>query len=111
MMQISSTGIPRNIAMFLAYLFNWISGIIFLLIEKKDAEVRFHAAQSVIFFGACSILGVLLPVIPLLGPLSLRIIGLIALVVWLIQLVTSLLGRPFKLPFVSTFAASLVMKI
>ena len=110
-MNTSSTGMPSNIAMFVAYLFYWISGIILLLIEKKDGEVRFHAAQSVIFFGACSILGVLLPVIPLLGPFTLRIIGLIALAVWLVQLVTSLMGRPFKLPIISAFAAILVMKI
>ncbi len=110
-MKTSSTGMPRNIAMCVAYLFYWISGIILLFIEKKDSEVRFHAAQSVIFFGACSILGVLLPVIPLLGPFTLRIVGLIALAVWLVQLLAALMGRPFKLPVISTFAAILVMKI
>lgn len=110
-MNTSSTGMPSNIAIFVAYLFYWISGIILLFVERKDGEVRFHAAQSVIFFGACSILGVLLPVIPLVGPLTLRIIGLIALGVWLTLLITSLMGRPFKLPIISTFAAILVMKI
>jgi uncharacterized membrane protein len=110
-MTTSSTGMPSNIAMFVSYLFTWVSGIIILLIEKNDGEVRFHAAQSVILFGACSILGVLLPVIPLLGPLTLRIVGLIALAIWLVQLVTSLMGRPFKLPVISRFAAILVLKV
>ena len=107
----SSTGLPTNIATFVAYLFGWISGIIMLLVEKRDGEVKFHAAQAVVFFGACSILGVLLPMIPAIGPLLLRVVGLVALVVWLVQIVTSLMGRPLTLPVVSNFAAILVAKV
>ena len=107
----SSTGLPENIATFMSYLFGWISGLIFLFVEKSNATVKFHAAQSVVFFGACTILGIILPIIPALGPLAMSIVGLVALVVWIVQLVTSLMGKPFKLPVVSTFASLLVLKV
>jgi uncharacterized membrane protein len=110
-MNSSSTGLPSKLANFLAYFFGWISGLIFLFIEKSDSEVKFHAAQSVVFFGSCSILGIVLPLIPGLGPFVLQIIGALALVVWIVQLITSLVDKPLRLPVVSNFAAMLVTKV
>jgi uncharacterized membrane protein len=47
-------GIQENIAGLLCYLFGWISGLIFLLIDKRPF-VRFHGAQAIAmniaFFG------------------------------------------------------------
>ncbi|HEX4996684.1 MAG TPA: DUF4870 domain-containing protein [Terriglobia bacterium] len=42
----SGSGLDANIAGLLCYLFGWISGLIFLLIDKRPF-VRFHAAQSI----------------------------------------------------------------
>ena len=42
----SSEGIQENIAGLLCYLFGWISGLIFLLIDKRPF-VRFHGAQAI----------------------------------------------------------------
>jgi uncharacterized membrane protein len=39
-------GIQENVAGLLCYLFGWISGLIFLLIDKRPF-VRFHGAQSI----------------------------------------------------------------
>jgi uncharacterized membrane protein len=39
-------GIQENIAGLLCYLFGWISGLIFLLIDKRPF-VRFHGAQAI----------------------------------------------------------------
>jgi uncharacterized membrane protein len=40
-----SEGIQENLAGLLCYLFGWLSGLIFLLIDKRPF-VKFHAAQS-----------------------------------------------------------------
>ena len=40
-----TAGIEENIAGLLCYLFGWVSGLIFLLIDKRPF-VKFHAAQS-----------------------------------------------------------------
>jgi uncharacterized membrane protein len=41
-----TSGLESNIAGLLCYLFGWVSGLIFLLIDKRPF-VRFHAAQSI----------------------------------------------------------------
>ena len=44
----SSTGLDENIAALLSYIFGWVSGLIFFLIEKDSRLVRFHAMQSLL---------------------------------------------------------------
>jgi hypothetical protein len=44
----SSTGLDENVASLLAYLFQWLGGLIFFLIEKDSRFVRFHGMQSLI---------------------------------------------------------------
>lgn len=34
----------------------WVTGLVFLFAERKNAAVRFHAAQSLVVFGALSVL-------------------------------------------------------
>ena len=40
----------------LCYVGFWVTGIIFLVIEKKDKTVRFHAMQSLVVFGILNII-------------------------------------------------------
>lgn len=40
----------------LCYLGFWVTGIIFLVIEKKDKFIRFHAMQSLVTFGILNII-------------------------------------------------------
>src|SRR5215216_5083718 len=47
----TSTGLPSNVAAALACI-PLIGGIIFYIVEKYDAFVRFYAMQSIIFGGA-----------------------------------------------------------
>jgi uncharacterized membrane protein len=44
----SSEGIDENVAGLLCYVFWWVSGLIFLLIDKRPF-VKFHAAQDIAF--------------------------------------------------------------
>ena len=41
-----TSGLDSNVAGLLCYLFGWVSGLIFLLLDKRPF-VRFHAAQSI----------------------------------------------------------------
>ena len=43
-----TAGIDENVAGLLCYIFWWVSGLIFLLIDKRPF-VRFHAAQDIAF--------------------------------------------------------------
>ena len=42
----TSSGLSKNIAAALCYVGIWVTGLIFLLLEKEDKFVRFHAMQS-----------------------------------------------------------------
>lgn len=46
--------LPENVAGMLCYLFGWVSGLVFLLFDRRPF-VRFHAAQSVAVFATLSI--------------------------------------------------------
>lgn len=52
----SSTGLDPRLASVLAYSAWWVTGALFLLVERHDTTVRFHAAQAVVVFGAISAL-------------------------------------------------------
>ena len=96
----SSTGLKPNLAALLSYLFGWITGVIFYLIETKSQFVRFHAAQSIIVFGAISIVAIVLFFIPFLGVL----LGILSFVLWIILMLKAYQGDTYKLPFAGDLA-------
>ena len=51
----TSTGVDARVASVLCYAGWWVTGLVFLFAERRDANVRFHAAQSLIVFGVLSI--------------------------------------------------------
>jgi hypothetical protein len=60
----SSTGLDENIAGLLCYVAGWVTGIIFLVIEKDSKTVKFHAWQSIFTFGGLTIISIALGFIP-----------------------------------------------
>ena len=48
-------GLDPRVAAVVAYSAWWITGIAFLVVERADPAVRFHAAQSAIVFGLASL--------------------------------------------------------
>jgi uncharacterized membrane protein len=53
---LSSTGLSSRTAAALAYGGWWVTGLIIWFLERHDRFVRFHAAQSVVTFGAIAAL-------------------------------------------------------
>ena len=110
----SATGLDSNLAGALTYLFGFVTGIIFLLIEKEDAFVRWHAAQSIAVFGGLVALNVGLTVVGIVLGLALDgvlgglvglvlslvglVVGLAGLVAWLGLMVTAYQGRTVRVP-------------
>ncbi|HUW24874.1 MAG TPA: DUF4870 domain-containing protein [Patescibacteria group bacterium] len=92
-------GLEKNVAAALTYLLAWLTGVIFFLVEK-DPDIRFHAVQSIIFFGGLTILGM----VPVLGWLLSPFLFLIGLIGWIVLLVKAYQGEKFKLPVVGNLA-------
>ena len=44
-------GMSQNKAAALSYLLGWITGLVFIKLEKENEYVRFHAMQSIVVFG------------------------------------------------------------
>ncbi len=103
----TSMGLDENIACFLCYLFGWVSGLIIFLIEKDNKLVRFHAAQSIVIFGALSIFQVIFGYGFILGAGLFRLLYLAALVLWVLLLVKAWNREYYKLPIVGDIAENL----
>ena len=46
-MEKATFGLDENIASALTYVLTFLTGIIFILVEKENKTVRFHAMQSI----------------------------------------------------------------
>jgi len=109
-------GLPENIAGLLCYVLGWITGIIFLLIDKRP-WVRFQAAQSIAVFGGLTVAQIALDVMGRMigglvgfGVLSLigMLVGLIALVLWIFLMVQGFKHANFRVPVAASIADSIV---
>jgi uncharacterized membrane protein len=108
-------GLQENVAGLLCYLLGWITGIIFLLIDKRPF-VRFHAAQSVVVFGALNILRAVL-VFGIFGPRSFglfsiwslisMLLSLITFAAWLILMIYAYQGKRVEVPIAAGIAKSI----
>ena len=105
--QKTSTGLSPNIEAFLCYLGAWVTGVIFLIIEQKNAKVRFHATQSILIFGPLSVAGWILGWIPVSGGVLSFIVSIVALVLWIVLMVKTYRGEEFEIPVVSNLARQL----
>jgi uncharacterized membrane protein len=95
-----STGLDENVAGLLCYLFGFITGIIFLVVEKKSSFVKFHAKQSTITFLCLLVIILLVGWIPVIGTLVL----IFSLILWLVLMIKALQGKRYSLPIVGKMA-------
>ena len=106
----TSVGLEPNIAGLLCYVLGWVTGLIFFLLEKENKFVRFHAMQSIITFGAFTVLSIILSIfswLPFIGLLFwvLNIIsGILAFVLWIVLMVKAYKGEKYKLPVAGEMA-------
>lgn len=95
----SSTGLSDNVAGALCYSLLWVSGLVFLIVERQSSFVRFHAMQSLISFGIICIGIVVSSFLPVIGGLIDGLLGLLLLVLWVFLMVKAWRGERFKLPW------------
>jgi uncharacterized membrane protein len=119
------TGLAENVASGLCYVLGWLTGIIFLLIDKRPS-VRFHAAQSIVVFGGLHILRMVLGMVFGVGMfggwwgghmmsfgfagLLFACLGLLTFVLWIVLMVKAFQGQKFRVPVAANFADQLVGK-
>jgi len=106
----STTSLEPNVAGLLCYVLGWITGLVFILIEKENKFVRFHAMQSIVTFGAFTVLWIPFSVLSqmdilrvLFGILQ-TVTGVLAFVLWIVLMVKAYQGERFKLPIAGDIA-------
>ncbi len=96
-----------NLKAALAYVAGWLTGLLFLLTEKEDKFVRFHAAQSLVLFGGINVIAF----IPFLGWLVSILLVPIAFILWIVLMIKAYQNEQFELPIIADWAKKVETKI
>lgn len=100
----SSTGLDPKVAGLLCYLLGFITGIIFLVLEKQSRFVKFHAMQSIAVSVVLIALNLIFSIIPVIGWLLSIILSPVGFILWIALMLLALQGKTFKLPFIGDWA-------
>ncbi len=101
----SSLGIDANLAALLSYVLGFFTGVAFLVLEKENKYVRFHAMQSTLIFAFIMVINVALSVIPIFGALiTIFLISPATVILWLVLMYKAYNGEKFKLPILGDIA-------
>jgi len=100
----SSTGLSANVAGLLCYVLTWVTGIIFVVLEKKSTFVKFHAWQSIMTFGVLTVAELILAWIPFVGWILSILIGILMFVLWIILMIQAGTGKMWKVPLAGDWA-------
>ena len=115
---ITTTGIEPNVAAALSYILGLITGIVFLILEKQNKYVRFHAAQStaisvmiiLLSIGVSLVSGVL-AFIPVVGWIVVLLLTtgltILTFVLWLALMFKAFQGEEWELPVAGGIARQL----
>lgn len=100
----TALGINENIEGVLCYILGFITGILFLILEKENKFVRFHAMQSIVTFLPLFVIAMVIGSIPIIGWAISMLIGLLELILWILLMVKAYQGEKYKLPIAGDFA-------
>lgn len=110
-----TTGLAPHVAGALAYILGPVTGVLFLVLEKENRFVRFHAAQSIavgILLIALSIglslLGTMLAFVPVLGWIAALLLTLVVgfgtFMLWLLLMWRASKGKEWEVPIAGGLA-------
>ena len=119
----STTGLSANVAGLLCYVLTWLTGIIFVVIEKKSTFVKFHAWQSIMVFGVLTVAqivfsGILVAIAAatfspglaaFAGVISI-LIWILMVILWIVLIIMAGTGRMWKVPGAGNWAEKMANK-
>ncbi len=100
----TSIKLDENIVGALCYIGFWITGVLFLLIERENRFVRYHAFQSALVFLPLTVIIFLISWIPYIGWLLADFGGFFALFLMLVLVVMAWRGSKIKIPIIGRIA-------
>jgi uncharacterized membrane protein len=118
----TSTGVDARLSSVLCYAGWWVTGLVFLFAERRHAGVRFHAAQSIVVFGAFSVALLLcggasavaffvaVPTFQIMQMIG-NVLWLAAAVLWVYLLVTTWRGETWRVPLAGDLATKIASSV
>ena len=114
----TSAGLSAKVAGTFCYVFGWISGIVLLIVEKEDINVRFHAWQSILTFGILTVIIWLLFLVPpvpagiavFLIYTAWAIVITFSIFLWILLILKAYQGQVFLLPGLGRIALSITYR-
>lgn len=112
----SAFNLDENIAAALSYVVGIVTGIIFLVVEKENKFVRFHAMQSVLLSVLLIIVNIALNIlrhIPLIGfvaGMASWLVSVAAFVLFIFLIIKAYQKETYKLPVLGDVAESQISK-
>jgi len=106
----TSIGLDPGMGGLLCYLLGWLTGLIFILVERKNDFVRFHAMQSIVVFGTLSVFAVifsilgLIPYIGIIFDILNWILLVVSVILWLFLMIKASQGERYRLPWAGDHA-------
>jgi len=112
----SSTGMSANVAGLLCYVAGWITGIVFVVLEKKSKFVKFHAWQSIMVFGVLTVVQIILSILNAIAISTFsfglwqfaHVLGVIVWVItaglWIALVILAAQGKMWKVPGAGNWA-------
>ncbi len=115
----TGSGLEPNVAALLAYLFGWLGGLIFFLIEKDNKFVKFAAMQSILLNVAgvviyvaiivlASVLAALTFGIGALAALLIPVFWIGYMVVWIMVMTKAYQNKEWELPVIGKIARGFI---
>jgi len=118
----TSVGMTPNVAGLLCYVLGWITGIVFVVLEKKSTFVRFHAWQSIMVFGVLTVVQIVLGILGAIAAATLSpgliifagvlgtIIWIVTVILWIVLIIMAGTGKMWKVPGAGNWAEKQVSK-
>jgi uncharacterized membrane protein len=100
----TSLDIEENMEGLLCYALGWVTGIVFLVIERESKFVRFHAVQAIATFLPLMVMAWVFAFIPFIGLVICALVCMLGTILWLILMAKAYQGERFKLPVVGDIA-------
>jgi len=98
------SGLDENIAGLLCYLFSIFAGIVFLIIEKENKFIRFHAMQAIFTFLVIVGLSLILNIIPIIGFIVSLLMAPFIFFLSIFLMYQAYQGKMYKLPYIGDLA-------
>jgi len=107
----NQTSMAENTAGLLTYVLGWVTGIIFMIVDKRPF-VKFHAMQSILVFGSLTVLNIVLSTLTSILPFGLwfitsfinKLLSLTGFILWVLLIVKAYQGNRYKLPYFGDLA-------